>query len=38
MKRTKENYFTRHPDWDKREGISGCKEFDGEDLGIHVRL
>lgn len=32
MKRTKEAYFRYHPDWQNREGVSGCREFDGEDL------
>jgi hypothetical protein len=32
MKRTKETYFRYHPDWMNREGMSGCREFDGEDL------
>jgi len=33
MKRIKESYFRQHPDWDKTEGCSGLKEFEGEDLG-----
>ena len=32
MKRTKETYFRYHPEWQNREGVSGCREFDGEDL------
>lgn len=32
MKRTRETIFREHPDWSQREGISGLKEFDGEDL------
>lgn len=33
MKRTKETYFREHPHPSEREGMSGLKEFDGEDLG-----
>ena len=33
MKRTKETFFRDHPHHTEREGVSGCKEFDGEDLG-----
>ena len=33
MKRTKEAYFRYHPDPSQREGLSGLKDFDGEDLG-----
>ena len=32
MKRTKETFFRYHPHPAEREGVSGCKEFDGEDL------
>jgi hypothetical protein len=32
MKRTRETIFREHPDWMARDGVSGCKEFDGEDL------
>jgi hypothetical protein len=32
MKRTRETIFREHPEWEKREGLSGLKEFDGEDL------
>lgn len=34
MKRTKETFFRYHPDWVDREGMSGCREFDGEDLSL----
>lgn len=30
MKRTRETLFYRHPD--RRDNISGCNTFDGEDL------
>jgi len=33
MKRTKETFFRYHPHHTDREGMSGLKEFDGEDLG-----
>lgn len=33
MKRTKETFYRYHPDPSDREGVSGCREFDGEDLG-----
>lgn len=36
MKRTKELYFRPHPEPPMRAGISGAKEFDGEDLGNSV--
>jgi hypothetical protein len=33
MKRTKELFFREHPkNWQEREGVSGLREFDGEDL------
>jgi hypothetical protein len=32
MKRTRETIFREHPEWQQREGVSGLKEFDGEDL------
>ena len=32
MKRTKEAYFRPHPDSEIRKGVSGLKDFDGEDL------
>jgi hypothetical protein len=32
MKRTKETYFKEQPAWVERETVSGCREFDGEDL------
>ena len=32
MKRTKETYFREHPDWNVRQGVSGLRDFDGEDL------
>ncbi len=31
MKRTRELQFREHPDWEKREKVSGCRDFDGED-------
>lgn len=34
MKRTRETIFREHPPADFRNGVSGCKEFDGEDLCI----
>ena len=34
MKRVKETIFKEHPDWQKREGVSGLRNFDGEDRGI----
>ncbi|CAD8202249.1 unnamed protein product [Paramecium octaurelia] len=37
MKRTKETIFREHPDWQQRQGISGLKEFDGEDLQFDSR-
>ncbi|CAD8195130.1 unnamed protein product [Paramecium octaurelia] len=37
MKRTKETIFRQHPDWQQRQGISGLKEFDGEDLQYDAR-
>jgi len=33
MKRTKETFYQYQPHYSEREGISGLKEFDGEDLG-----
>lgn len=33
MKRTKESYYKYHPEWEQRQGVSGLKDFDGEDLG-----
>lgn len=33
MKRTKELLFRHHPEWQAREGISGCTKLDGEDPG-----
>lgn len=38
MKRTKETFFRYHPGWEDREGVSGCREFDGEDLSLFVFL
>lgn len=38
MKRTRETIFNGHPDWHEREGVSGCKEFDGEDLRKHSHI
>jgi len=32
MKRTKETFFREHPNYQQRQGVSGLKEFDGEDL------
>ena len=32
MKRTRETIFREHPPADLRNGVSGLKEFDGEDL------
>ncbi|CAD8212459.1 unnamed protein product [Paramecium octaurelia] len=37
MKRTKETFFRKHPDWQKRQGVSGLKEFDGEDVQYDSR-
>ncbi|CAK57386.1 unnamed protein product (macronuclear) [Paramecium tetraurelia] len=37
MKRTKETFFREHPDWQYRQGVSGLKEFDGEDLQYDSR-
>eukprot|EP01016_Furgasonia_blochmanni_P028319 TRINITY_DN2976_c0_g1_i5.p1 TRINITY_DN2976_c0_g1~~TRINITY_DN2976_c0_g1_i5.p1 ORF type:complete len:313 (+),score=68.80 TRINITY_DN2976_c0_g1_i5:76-939(+) len=37
MKRTKETFFRQHPEPDQREGLSGLKEFDGEDLEYDAR-
>lgn len=34
MKRTREAIFREHPEWVERQGVSGLKEFDGEDLSI----
>jgi hypothetical protein len=34
MKRVKESYYREHPNWNDQEGLSGCKEFEGEDLCI----
>jgi len=33
MKRTKETFYKHQPHYSEREGMSGLKEFDGEDLG-----
>jgi len=38
MKRTKETFYKEHPHFAEREGVSGCKEFDGEDLQYDSRL
>ena len=38
MKKTKETYFRPFPDWNKTEGCSGLKEFEGEDLGKYILL
>ena len=35
MKRTREAIFREHPEWQQREGVSGLKEFDGEDLCLN---
>jgi hypothetical protein len=32
MKRTQEKWNNPHPYWQERLGVSGLKEFDGEDL------
>lgn len=32
MKRTQERWNNPHPHWQDRAGVSGAKEFDGEDL------
>mmetsp|Transcript_61317 Transcript_61317/g.85304 ORF Transcript_61317/g.85304 Transcript_61317/m.85304 type:complete len:89 (+) Transcript_61317:78-344(+) len=37
MKRTKETYFRYHPQAGDREGMSGLKDFDGEDLDNESR-
>lgn len=37
MKRTKETFFRYHPKWEDREGLSGCREFDGEDLSSNFQ-
>eukprot|EP01017_Pseudomicrothorax_dubius_P042784 TRINITY_DN702_c0_g1_i4.p1 TRINITY_DN702_c0_g1~~TRINITY_DN702_c0_g1_i4.p1 ORF type:complete len:148 (-),score=50.55 TRINITY_DN702_c0_g1_i4:113-556(-) len=37
MKRTKETFYKEHPQAPEREGISGCKDFDGEDLEYDAR-
>ncbi|KAM3138235.1 hypothetical protein pb186bvf_009714 [Paramecium bursaria] len=37
MKRTKESFFREHPEWEKRQGLSGLREFDGEDLQYDAR-
>lgn len=33
MKRTKETFYKYHPEWEIRQGVSGLRNFDGEDLG-----
>lgn len=38
MKRTQERWNNPHPSWDVRLGVSGAKEFDGEDLCKHFSL
>lgn len=38
MKRTRETIFRDHPDWQQRQGVSGLKEFDGEDLCIYLEI
>jgi hypothetical protein len=38
MKRTQERWNNPHPSWDHRLGVSGAKEFDGEDLSKRVHL
>lgn len=35
MKRTKETFYKNQPHFSERDGLSGCKEFDGEDLGTY---
>jgi hypothetical protein len=37
MKRTKEAFFRVHPHTAGREAVSGCREFDGEDLDYYER-
>jgi len=37
MKRTKENYYTPHPHFSERAGVSGLQTFDGEDAGYDTR-
>jgi len=32
MKRVQERWNCPHPQWEERLGLSGLKEFDGEDL------
>ena len=32
MKRVQERWNNPHPYWEERAGVSGAKEFDGEDL------
>jgi len=38
MKRTKETFYTSQPNFSERQGVSGCKEFDGEDLTFDSRI
>lgn len=38
MKRTRETIFREHPPADYRNGVSGLKEFDGEDLCIILSI
>ena len=33
MKRVKETIFKEHPEWQSRKGVSGLRNFDGEDRG-----
>lgn len=33
MRRTKETFHKEQPHFSEREGVSGLKDFDGEDLG-----
>ena len=37
MKRTKEAYFRNHPEWETRQGVSGLRDFDGEDLSNSIK-
>jgi len=37
MKRTKETFYRYHPNPVDRDGVSGCREFDGEDLEYDSR-
>ena len=38
MKRTRETIFREHPPAEYRNGFSGLKEFDGEDLRNFVSI